>query len=476
MQNAKSGQHFSVLALTAIVIGSMVGAGIFSLPQAFSRVTGPVGAAIAWAIAGGGMLMLAFVFQTLSYRKPELDAGVYTYAKAGFGNYAGFLSALGYWTVCCLGDVSYFIIIKSTLGAVIPAFGDGSTIEAIAVSSVLLWLVHYFVLRGIKQATFVNTIVTYAKVVPIIIFIIFVAVAFDVDTFSANAEAAASENAPSLFNQVRGTMLIMTFVFVGIEGANVYSRYAKNRSDVGLATLVGFLAVLGLMVLVTLLSYGVLAQPELAALRNPSMAGVLQAVVGNWGAVFISAGLILSVSGAYLAWSLLAAEVLWSAAKSDTMPAFLRYENRNRVPAAALWLTNALIQTILIISFFAEEAFLFALKLTGSMILIPYFLVAAYGLKLVLTGDGYGRREPRTRELVQALLATIYAAGLIYAGGLKFLLLSSIVYALGTPLYLLARREQGKQVFTPIEAAIFCALAIGACFAVYGLSSGGIVV
>ena len=135
-------QKFALPTLTAMVVGSMVGAGIFSLPQTFGRVTGGLGALIAWAIAGGGMLMLAFVFQTLSRRKPGLDAGVYAYAKAGFGNYPGFLSALGYWTVCCLGNASYWVLIKSTWGALFPILGDGNTVVAVALSSVGIWVVH----------------------------------------------------------------------------------------------------------------------------------------------------------------------------------------------------------------------------------------------------------------------------------------------------------------------------------------------
>ena len=112
-------QKFSLPVLTAMVVGSMVGAGIFSLPQTFGRVTGVYGALLAWVIAGVGMLMLALVFQTLAQRKPDLDAGVYAYAKAGFGNYWGFLSALGYWAGSCIGNVSYFVLIKSTLGAIL---------------------------------------------------------------------------------------------------------------------------------------------------------------------------------------------------------------------------------------------------------------------------------------------------------------------------------------------------------------------
>ena len=80
-------QKLSLGALIALVVGSMIGSGIFALPAAFGRATGVLGALVAWSIACAGMLMLAFVFQTLARRKPELDAGIYAYAKAGFGDY-----------------------------------------------------------------------------------------------------------------------------------------------------------------------------------------------------------------------------------------------------------------------------------------------------------------------------------------------------------------------------------------------------
>ena len=463
----------SLMALTSMVVGSMVGAGIFSLPQTFGRVTGGLGALIAWGIAGGGMLMLAFVFQTLSRRKPALDAGVFAYAKDGFGNYLGFASALGYWTVCCLGNVSYWVLIKSTLGALFPVFGDGNTVIAVAVSSVGVWTVHFLILRGVREAAALNTIVTVAKIIPILMFLVFVGFGFKADIFAANFWGGA--DAGGLFDQVRGTMLVTVFVFVGIEGASVYSRYARKRSDVGVATLLGFAGVLCLLVLVTMLSYGVLLRPDLAGLRNPSMAGVLQAVVGPWGAVFISVGLIVSVLGAYLSWSLLAAEVLFSAARMETMPAFLGAENRSKVPFAALWLTNLLVQLFLIMTLFAEQAFLLALKLTSSMILLPYLLVAAYALKLAWSGETYVEKpEGRVGDLVRAGLATLYTVGLIYAGGLKFLLLSLVIYAPGTALFILAQRERGHRIFTPVERLLFAAVAAGAVLAIFGLATGRI--
>ncbi|HEV7543607.1 MAG TPA: amino acid permease, partial [Reyranella sp.] len=132
-------QKLSLRALIALVVGSMIGSGIFALPSAFGRATGGLGALIAWAIAGVGMLMLAFVFQTLARRKPDLDAGIYAYAKAGFGEYPGFVSAVGYWIGACLADVACLVLIKATLGLFFPVFGDGTTPTAILAASVLLW-------------------------------------------------------------------------------------------------------------------------------------------------------------------------------------------------------------------------------------------------------------------------------------------------------------------------------------------------
>src|SRR5262245_60742342 len=160
MSTAPSSQKFNLWTLTAMVVGSMVGAGIFSLPQTFGRVTGVLGSLIAWTISGVGMLMLSLVFQLLANRKPNLNAGVYAYAKEGFGNYWGFLSALGYWAGSCIGNVSYFILIKSTLGLFFPIFGEGNTIPAILISSAILWTIHFLILRGVKQAAVLNTIVT----------------------------------------------------------------------------------------------------------------------------------------------------------------------------------------------------------------------------------------------------------------------------------------------------------------------------
>ena len=474
---SSSQQKLTLFALTAMVVGSMVGSGIFSLPRTFGIATGPFGAIIAWIIAAGGMYTLARVFQALAERKPDLDAGVYAYAKAGFGDYPGFLAALGYWVGSCIGNVSYWVLIKATLGAFFPVFGDGNTVTAIVVASIGIWLFHFMILRGVQQAAFINQIVTIAKIIPILAFIVILIFAFQGDLFSANFYGGQGMPEASLFDQVRATMLVTVFVFLGIEGASVYSRYAQKRSDVGAATIIGFVGVTSLMVLVTMLPYAVLQRPEIAAMRQPSMATVLEAVVGHWGAIFISVGLLVSVLGAYLAWSLICAEVLFAAGKSKDMPQVFATENQNKVPAAALWLTNIVVQLFVISTYWSQDAFSLMLSMTSVMTLIPFFLVALYGFLLVKRGETYETRPAeRSRDLAIAGIAVIYTAFLIYAAGMKFLLLSAVLYGPGTVLYFWARLEQNKQVFTAIEWVIFIIAVIGAVIGIHGLVTGYITI
>jgi arginine:ornithine antiporter/lysine permease len=419
------------------------------------------------------MLMLAFVFQSLAVRRPDLDAGVYAYAKAGFGEYVGFFSAFGYWASSCVGNVTYWVLIMSTVGTIWSSLGEGDTALAVILSSVGLWAFFLMIRRGVKEAAAINRIVTVAKVVPIIIFVILALVFFDPSVFAENWGGA--DYAGSLFSQVKGTMLATVFVFLGVEGASVYSRHAKRREDVGRATILGFLSVFAIFASVVIVSYGIMPMSEIAELRQPSMAGVLEEAVGTWGKVFISVGLIVSVLGAYLAWTLMAAEVLFVAAKDDDMPRFLRRANAADVPVPALLMTTILTQVVLVITAFSDDAFNFALDLTSALSLIPYLLAAAFAAKIGMRPDPLtagGRTS--NRELTIAWVAVIYTAFLLYAAGLKFVLVSLIFYAPATILFVMARREQGRRLFSPREFVILAVSVIGAVIGIVALAAGWI--
>jgi arginine:ornithine antiporter/lysine permease len=469
-------QKVSLPVLLGMVVGGMVGAGIFSLPQRFGAVTGPVGAIIAWIIAASGMYFLARVFQFLAERKPDLDAGVFVYAKAGFGEFPGFLSAFGYWVSSCIGNVFYWVMIKSTLGQFFPIFGDGNTAFAILTASIGIWAFHFMILRGTQQAAFINSVVTVAKIVPILVFILILIFAFKLDLFNYNLYGG--DLTSSVFDQVRATMLVTVFVFLGIEGASVYSRFAKERSHVGTATILGFLTVTAMMVLVTLLPYAIMPRADIAGLGRPSMPGVLEAVVGTWGAVFISVGVMVSVLGAYLAWSLICAEVMFAAAKLKTMPKVFATENAKKVPAAAVWATSIVVQFFVITTYFSQDAFNLMLDLTAAVSLVPLFLVAAYAFQLTKRGETYEKTpSDRTRDLVIAAVATAYTAFLIWAAGFELLVLSTILYTAGTPLFVWACREKGEKPFTrTVDWVILGAIILGAVIGIYWLASGQYVI
>ena len=144
--------------LVALVVGSIIGSGIFGIPQNMATGAGAGAGAIliGWTITGIGMLMLARVYQMLALRKPELDNGVYAYARAFSGEYVGFNSAWGYWISAWIGNVGYLVAAFAALGYFFPAFGEGNTQAAIIGASVVVWVVHMLVLRGIQGATVLN--------------------------------------------------------------------------------------------------------------------------------------------------------------------------------------------------------------------------------------------------------------------------------------------------------------------------------
>ncbi|WP_082679760.1 basic amino acid/polyamine antiporter [Paucibacter sp. KCTC 42545] len=461
--SAKPSNRLSLILLVALVLGSMLGSGIFGLPQNVAAGAGAGAILIAWGISGLGMLMLALCYQMLALRKPELDNGVFAYARELGGDYVGFNAAWGYWVSAWIGNVGYLVAAFGALGYFFPVFGEGNTPAAILGASALLWLVHALVLRGIQGAALLNGIVTLAKVLPLLIFIVLVSLAFELSTFKIDFWGTPALG--SVLAQVKSTMLVTVWVFIGIEGASVYSARAARRSDVGRATVIGFLLALALLMAVSLLSLGVLAQPQLAGLKNPSMAGVLEHAVGAWGAVLIYIGLLVSVGGGFLAWTLLAAESLFTPAKGGVMPAWLGRQNSAGVPANALWLSSAMVQAFLLLTLISKASYLALISLSTAMILQPYLFSAVYGALLV-------RRDGKLGIQVITAVASAYCLWLLYAAGLKYLLLSALLYLPGVAMYLWAKRERAQTPFKPMEWLLLAALLGLALLAAWMLSSG----
>ena len=436
MSTAKIG----LLSLTALVFSSMVGSGVFSLPQNMALVANGQALLIAWLITGVGILFLAFALLYLTRQRPDLDGGIYNYAREGFGELIGFCSAWGYWLCTTVGIVGYVVIAFSGVAMFTDSpehvyFGEGNTLYALIGSSIFVWLVHWLVSRGIKEASLVNLIATIAKIVPLIIFIIFGFIAFKLELFKLNFIDFSLQM--PVWEQVRNLMLITLWVFTGIEGAVVLSSRAKNRNDIGRATVFGVLLALSLYVMVTVLSYGIASRADIAGMHNPSMATILTQLIGFPGTVIITLGLIISVSSSYLSWTLFATEIPFLAAKNKAFPAIFLKTNQNNVPISSLWLTSIVVQISLIAVCFFDKNYTQLLLISSVMILLPYLLVSAFYFK-------ESWKNKRTKHICIASVAVIYAAWLLYAAGLSLLLLSGILYILGILVFFYSKYSNRK--------------------------------
>lgn len=447
MENDSNGRNLGTLKLTMFAIGTTLASGVFSLSGDFAAGGAhTLAVLIGWVICGIGMLGLCMCFFRLSLVKPELTSGIYSYAKEGFGEYIGFNSAWGYWLSAILAQVSFVTLFFAAISYFFPAFGSGSNLISIACGSVLIWLIALLILRGVNQAVAINVAVVCAKILPIMVMVVAIvfAGAFDLNIFMENFKGAP--DSASLLEQVKSTTYVTVWVFIGIEGAVVLSGRAKNTVIAGRATAISFLSLLALYIIISILSMGVLSTEELAALGNPPMAGILEAVVGNWGAALVNIAVIISLGGAMFTYSILCVDSAYGPATKKCFPKVFEKLNKNNSPVVSVVLSTLIVQAFLIVVYFNESSYQVCYTLSTSAIMFPYIFSALYCLQITMKGDGLegAAGGKKASAWLFAILGSIYGAWLLYASGVTYILISALLYGPGTLLYIYTRKEQGK--------------------------------
>ena len=477
--NNNTASKLGVIGLASIVISSMVGGGVFSLPQNMAAGASAGAVLLAWVVTGIGMYFIANTFSILSRVKPDLTSGIYMYARQGFGPYVGFTIGWGYWLCQIFGNVGFAVITMDALNYFFPPyFAGGNNLLSIVCGSVLIWVFNFVVLRGVKQAAILNVIGTIGKLVPILLFILILLFSFHLDKFDFNFWGHLPKGGKTLGllpAQLKSTMLVTLWAFIGIEGAVVLSNRAKSQSDVSKATFLGFLGCLVIYIGLSVLPFGFLTQEEIAAVANPSTAGVLEKVVGPWGAWVMNIGLLIAVLSSWLAWTMIAAEIPAAAAENGTFPKQFAIQNKNGSPSVSLWVTSIIMQLAIFMVYFSNNAWNTMLSITGVMVLPAYIASTAYLWKMTEDGE-FAKISPKGRAaaLFTSTMGTIYGCWLVYAAGLKYLFLAVIFLALGIPVFVWARRQQkdGKTVFSKGEAAVAVLLVLFALAAIYVFSRG----
>lgn len=475
MTDSENTRILGLGSLVALVFGPMIGAGIFNIAQNMAVGASAGAVIVSWGITAVGMLSLVFTFKTLADTRPDLHEGIYQYAEAGFGRLPGFAMAWGYWLCASFGNVAYAVMLNDALGAFFPVLLRHGW-ATVAFSSVLIWSMFLLVASGIRWANMVNRTITAIKFLALIVVAVLLLVSFNEGLFTADFWGNA--HLGGMGEQVRSTMLVTLWCFLGIEGAAMMSARARRASDVGRAGVIGFFCALLLYALISLLCFGVMSQAELADLHDPSVAYVLRAACGPWAYYFVVVSVIVALLGGSVAWFLICAQTAYGAACAGVFPRRFLATNRHGVPTYGLLVACVVMQVFLLMVVMASQVYLAAVNVATMMVLPAYLFCGLFLWKASRHPAqmlGRHRRRFALRCRVVGIASTAYCLWLIYAGGLDLLLATSVLYLCGLGYYRQACRERGEaRAFTTRERVAVGALIVAAMVAA-GLVGVGVI-
>lgn len=445
-------QKLGLVALVAIVVSSMIGSGVDSLPQNMAETSalGPV--VIAWLISGFGMFFIAKTFITLSDLRPDLESGIYMYAREGFGPLSAFVVAWGYWLMTIFSNVAFAVMVMDTLDYFMPGdFTGGNNLPSIIGASILIWGFHTLVLGGTKMAGMINTIGTFVKLIPLVVFVGVVTYFLDDSQITTDIwghhPAEGTKPLGSILSQTLSPMYVALWCFIGVEGAVALSGRARNKKDVGRATLIGFVLGLLICLIVSVIPFGVLSQQALSVIPNPSTAGVMKHLTGDWGEWVINIGVLISILTSWLAWTMICAEIPQVAGRNGTFPKVFATENDKGSASTALWVSSGIMQSVMLMVYFSHNAWLTLLGISAICVLPAYFTSAAYLIKTCFNGE-YQQRQSAGRGL--ALFSSLVGAGfclfMLYASNIQYVAMTPLLLTLGLPLFFWARHQEGSSV------------------------------
>lgn len=424
--------------LTALVVGNMVGSGIFMLPGSLSKSASPAGVLSAWLITGFGVLMTALVFGNLAIRKPKLTGGPQIYAKELFkpGSNAsalsGFMASWGYWVGNLTGNIALITTFAGYLTTFFPVLLNQAELFSIGsftlkvgnaltfvVCTVLLWGTHFIILRGLESAGKLNFLATAAKVIGFFIFILVGLFTFQKTNMLPFVSPRFDEagQAIGLFGQINNAAITTLWAFIGVESAVVFASRAKKQVDVKRATMLGLFIALAIYIGISSLVMGMLSHDVLITSDKPLIDAISTVLGPVAGKVLAAVGLI-SLFGSTIGWVMLSAEVPFQAAKQGLfLPAFQKV-NKKGIPIFSLKVTNIIGQLFIFstISSTISTAFNFTIVIATLAYLVPYFISSVFQLKLVLSGETYTNGRSRIIDGIIAALSTIYSIWVIIAG------------------------------------------------------------
>jgi len=435
---ARSGGELGLVACIALVIGNMIGSGVFLLPSALASF-GAV-SLFGWIVTSAGAIVLALIFGRLA-RLTSRPGGPYAYSREGFGDFAGFLIAWGYWIALWSGNAAVAVAFVGYLGFLFPAIAANG-IYGLGAALTAIWLLTMINIRGVKEAGQIQIITTILKVLPLIAIGLFgwfwlQPVHFTPMNVSGQSDLAA----------ISATAALTLWAYLGLESATVPAGNVR-QPDVTIprATIIGVVFAAVIYIAVTAVSIGVLPREQLASSSAP-LADVALVMWGVGGGFLVAVGAVISTFGTLNGFTLLSGQVSYGAALDKVIPDIFAKVSDAGTPANALIISNVLASILVIMNFSRGlvEAFTFIILLATMASLVPYAFCAVAEIVIRLKRGETLRDRSLAGMGGLGMLGFIYSLLAIYGSGEDVVFFGFLLLLAGIPVYVLIRVRQARQ-------------------------------
>lgn len=435
MASSSSGtKRLGVVACTALVVGNMIGSGVFLLPASLAAY-GPM-ALIGWIVTAIGAMALAIVFGRLARLVPK-TGGPYAYTRAGFGEFAGFLIAWGYWIALWAGNAGVAVAFTGYLGHFVPAAARGVTGLAVALAA--LWVVTLVNIRGVGTAGIVQVVTTVLKLLPLLALVLVGLAAVEPSRFTP-----LNPSGMDPLVAIAACSALTLWAFLGLESATVPAGEVDNPGrTIPLATVLGTSLAAALYIVVTIVAFGTVPLAELGGSTAP-LALVAERLWGPVGGSAIALGAIVSTFGTLNGFTLLAGQVPFGAARDGTFPRFLGESSPAGAPVNALIVSGLLSSALVVMSMSRDlvDQFTFIILLATLTSLVPYIFCALVELVLYATDPTRYRPPDRIGGLIAlATIAFLFSLGAIYGAGAEVVFWGFLLLVAGLPVFVWIKRH-----------------------------------
>lgn len=414
---------------TALVLGNMVGSGVFLLPASLAPFGGY--SLVGWLISACGALLLAGVFCRLAKRAPRAG-GPYAYSREAFGDCIGFLVAWIYWVGLVGGNAAIAVAFASYLSALFPAIGGHPLFGALAAVAAI-WVLAAVNIAGIRSAGFVQVVTTILKLSPLLALALFGYAHFEPRLLAPGPQAGSPWHAINLC--VAATL----FAFIGVEAATIPASHVRDpEKTIPRATLLGTVIAAVVYIACTTAVMGLLPASELAKSQAP-FADAGRLLWGGGAAWLIAAAAAISSFGALNGWILIAGQFPQAVANDGLFPRLFARESACGTPALGL-LVAAAITSVMVLANYTRGMvgmFTFIVLLSTLSIVVAYLFCAMADIVLAYRSG----RAPPTRALVQACAAFAFSLWAVIGAGEEAVYWNFVLLALGIPLYVWQSRH-----------------------------------